>query len=70
MYALVENVDDVHQNEKLVLSDKGKRRLEFEYPEDIVEHIFLNDVILDENCSILNQSDDVLKPLWLDYDND
>ena len=70
MYALVENVDDVHQNEMLVLSDKSRRRLEFEYPDDIVEHIFLNDVILDENCSILNQSDDVLKPLWLDYDND
>ena len=70
MYALVENVDEVHQNEMLVLSDKAKRRLDFEYPSEIVEYISLNDVIIDENCSILNQSDDVSKPLWLDYDND
>lgn len=70
MYALVEHVDDVHQNEMLVLSDSSKRRLEYEYPSDIVDYIVLNDVIIDENCSILNQSDDVLKPFWLDYDND
>lgn len=70
MYALVEHVDEVHQNEMLVLSDSGKRRLEYEYPSDIVDYIVLNDVIIDENCSILNQSDDVLKPFWLDYDND
>lgn len=70
MYALVENVDEVNQNEMLVLSEMGKRRLELEYPEDIVGYILSNDIILDENCSILNQSDDVLKPFWLDYDND
>lgn len=70
MYALVEHVDEVHQNEMLVLSDSCKRRLEYEYPSDIVDYIVLNDVIIDENCSILNQSDDVLKPFWLDYDND
>ena len=70
MYALVEHVDEVHQNEMLILSDSGKRRLEFEYPDDIVDYILLNDVIVDENCSILNQSDDVMKPFWLDYDKE
>ena len=70
MYALVEHVDEVPQNEMLVLSDSGKRRLEYEYPSDIVDYIVLNDVIIDEECSILNQSDDVLKPFWLDYDNE
>ncbi len=70
MYALVENVDEVHQNEMLVLTDNSKRRLEFEYPDDIVEYILSNDVILDEDCSILNQSDDVIKPFWLDYDKE
>ena len=38
--------------------------------EDIVDYIALNDVIIDEDCSILNQSDDVLKPFWLDYDKE
>lgn len=70
MYALVEHVDEVPQNEMLVLSDSGKRRLEYEYPSDIVDYIVLNDVIIDEECSILNQSDDVLKPFWLDYDKE
>ncbi|WP_296882239.1 hypothetical protein [uncultured Methanobrevibacter sp.] len=70
MYALVENVDEINQSEMLLLSESSRHRLELEYPDDIVSYIFLNDVILDENCSILNQSDDVSKPFWLDYDED
>lgn len=70
MYALIEHDDtgSILKNDLLCLSDMGKRRLEHEYPEDIVDCIILNDVIHDETCSILNQSDDVLKPFWLDFD--
>lgn len=71
MYAVVEQdeeVKNIPDSELLSLSDLSKSRLEHEYPDTIVDYIVLNDVIHDETCSILNQSDDVLKPFWLDYD--
>ena len=68
MYALVENVEEVTQTEMLLLPEKSKHRLEFEYPEEIVDYIIANDVVVDENCSILNQSDDVIAPPWLEFD--
>lgn len=71
MYALMSNSDDAADWTNLFsLSDPAINHLNFEYPEDIVDSIILNDTILDEEVSILNQSDDVMKPFWVDYDNE
>lgn len=52
------------------LSNRAVEHLNFEYPEKIVDSIILNDNIVDKEVSILNQSDDVMKPFWVDYDNE
>ena len=50
------------------LSDSAIAHLNFEYPENIVDSIVLNDSLPDEEVSILNQSDEVIKPFWVDFD--
>lgn len=52
------------------LSNRAVEHLNFEYPEKIVDSIILNDNIVDKEVNILNQSDDVMKPFWVDYDNE
>ena len=70
MYALMSNSDDAADWTNLFsLSDPAINHLNFEYPEDIVDSIILNDNVFDEEVSILNQSDDVMKPFWVDYDD-
>ena len=71
MYALMSNSDGAADWTILFsLSDPAINHLNFEYPEDIVDSIILNDTILDEEVSILNQCDDVMKPFWVDFDNE
>lgn len=52
------------------LSNRAVEHLNFEYPEKIIDSIILNDNIVDKEVNILNQSDDVMKPFWVDYDNE
>ena len=70
MYALMSNSDTGADWSNLFkLSDFAVKHLEYEYPEDVVESIISNDTLPDEEVSILNQSDDVIKPFWLDFDD-
>ena len=70
MYALMSHSGEAADWSNLFsLSEFTVKHLKYEYPEDIVESIILNDTLLDEEVSILNQSDDVIKPFWVDYDN-
>ena len=52
------------------LSEFAIKHLEYEYPEEVVESIVLNDTLPDEEVSILNQSDDIMKPFWVDFDDE
>lgn len=69
MYALMSTSSDAADWTNLFsLSEFTVKHLEYEYPENIVESIILNDNVFDEEVSILNQSDDVIKPFWVDFD--
>ena len=71
MYALMGSSSDVAADwsNLFSLSEFTVKHLEYEYPEDIVENIILHDNVYDEEVSILNQSDDVVKPFWVDFDD-
>ena len=71
MYALMStSATSADWSNLFSLSEFTIKHLEYEYPEDIVESILLNDTLPSEEVSILNQSDDVVKPFWVDFDNE
>lgn len=70
MYALMSTSDaGADWSNLFSLSQFAVKHLEYEYPEDIVEKIIGNDKLPDEEVSILNQSDDIIKPFWVDFDD-
>lgn len=71
MYALMSHASTtVDWSNLFSLSEFAIKHLEYEYPEEVVESIVLNDTLPDEEVSILNQSDDIMKPFWVDFDDE
>ena len=70
MYALMSHSAETADWSNLFsLSEFAVKHLEYEYPEEIVEGIISSNTLVDEEVSILNQSDDVIKPFWVDFDD-
>jgi len=70
MYALMSNSDtNADWSNLFSLSDFAIKHLRYEYPEEVAESIISIDSLENEEVSILNQSDDIIKPFWVDFDS-
>ena len=64
-----ESVEDIDHEVLCSLSSEAIDRLYDEYPDDVVGHIVTIDNEFNGDFNILNQHEDIVKPVWSYYDN-